>query len=477
LSRGDLLSRISRWKMAGTDADEAEKVAEVDLDHLAAIAYRRYQNAMYTAGAVDFDDLLLCVERLFREFPDVLESEAGRFDHLLVDEYQDTNGSQYRIVKSLAQGHRNLCVVGDDDQSIYAWRGAEVTHILRFRRDWPGARVISLEDNYRSTREIVTWANRLIACNPSRHPKVLRAHRDGPSPRILQLPDEEEEAHTIIAEIVMRICKKERSARDFAILFRTNDQVQPFESELRRCGVPYTLIGGQSFYDHREIRDILAYLKVISHPGDDVSLLRILNTPPRGIGQTTIRRLMDRALETKQPLWTILQSERELSSLNRTASHAIRTFVAMIRKYRMNALKESPSMIVSSLIEEIHYRDEIQRICANTNEQNSRNVNVDRLISAAERYGKRTRGSRLSGFVQEMSLSDRDMGDDKERLLAKDAVILMTLHAAKGLEFPVVYMVGLEEFFHTVGVSVNPATRLMRNVVSVTWALPVRGNS
>src|SRR5208282_2709889 len=195
---------------------------------------RRYQSSLKAAGIVDFDDLLLLTEDLFSRFPKIRADEAKRFDHLLVDEYQDTNGSQYRIVKALASGHRNLCVVGDDDQSIYGWRGAEITHILNFQKDWPDAKVVCLEDNYRSTREIVAWANQLIAFNRKRHAKVLRANVDGETPRILQLEDETVEARTVVGEIASRVTQLKRSYSDFAILCRTNEQPRAFELELRR---------------------------------------------------------------------------------------------------------------------------------------------------------------------------------------------------------------------------------------------------
>ena len=242
--------------------------AATDKEHLAAMAYRRYQRALKTAGAVDFDDLLLCTEELFEHFPAARRDEAARFRHLLIDEYQDTNGSQYRIVKALADEHRNLCVVGDDDQSIYGWRGAEVTHILRFKRDWPDATVIRLEENYRSTAAILALANRLIAYNTQRHDKVLRAFRPaGEEPRILQFPDETVEAPRVIEEIrAPDRTPKPVEPRDVAILFRTNEQPRAFETELRRAKLPYTLIGGMSFYDRKEVRDVLAYLKVIVQP-------------------------------------------------------------------------------------------------------------------------------------------------------------------------------------------------------------------
>ncbi len=237
--------------------------------------------------------MLLLTEELFSALPDVCQAEAGRFDHLLVDEYQDTNASQYRIVKALAAEHRNLCVVGDDDQSIYGWRGAEVEHILQFQHDWPGAKVVRLEDNYRTCEAILEFANRLIAFNSKRHEKVLRASRiGGLRPIILQCQDETEEAAKVVTDIKSRLENPGIELRDIAILCRTNEQPRPFEMELRREKMPYVLIGGQSFYDRREVKDILAYLQVLDNPHDEPSLLRIINTPPRGIGQGTVKTLL-----------------------------------------------------------------------------------------------------------------------------------------------------------------------------------------
>ena len=334
LRPGDLIYLISRWKSAAVRPDEAATLAQTDREHLAAAAYRRYQNALKAAGAVDFDDMLLCTEELFANFPKTRKAEADRFDHLLVDEYQDTNGSQYRIVKALASGHRNLCVVGDDDQSIYGWRGAEVAHILRFKNDWPDAKVVRLEVNYRSTREIVEWANRLIAFNKLRHGKVLQATCSGEPPRILQLEDEVKEAETVVGEIAARILEKKKRPKHFAILCRTNEQPRAFEMELRRMKIPYVLMGGMSFYDRKEVRDILAYLKLLAHPSDEVSLLRIINLPARGISQTTVKRLMEEAIRRGKPLWEILPHAGTLSGLPSAAVEAVARFRAMIERFQ-----------------------------------------------------------------------------------------------------------------------------------------------
>ncbi len=300
LKPSELLYYISRWKCRSIEPRQAAAAAETDKEHLAAVAYRRYQRQLKAAGAVDFDDLLLCTEQLFRTLPAVRREEARRFDHIMIDEYQDTNGSQYRIIKTLAAGHRNLCVVGDDDQSIYGWRGAEVEHILSFTRDWPNAKVIRLEENYRSTAEILNVANQLIRYNRVRHDKVLRAARaGGERPRILQFQDETAEAEQTIGDIRRRLGSDNVEPCDFAILFRTKEQPRAFEAELRRHNLPYILIGGMSFFDRREVRDVTAYLQLLDNPHDEIALRRVINTPPRGIGPTTVERLAARAAQAQ----------------------------------------------------------------------------------------------------------------------------------------------------------------------------------
>ncbi|HLA85832.1 MAG TPA: UvrD-helicase domain-containing protein, partial [Thermoguttaceae bacterium] len=277
----EALGWIGRWKMADIEPAEAASSAQTDKQHLAASVYRRYQATLKSVGAVDFDDLLGLTTKLLARRPEVRRTEAGRFDHVMVDEYQDTNPAQYELIKALAGGHRNLAVVGDDDQSIYGWRGAKVTHILRFKQDWPEAKVVRLETNYRSTTPILEWSNRLIAFNKLRHDKTLRATVDGEKPRIQQFKDETAEAKFVVDEIEQAVRSRRNHYSDFAVLFRTNEQPRLFEEEFRRAKVPYVLIGGTSFFDRKEIRDVLAYLKLLVHPRDDVSLLRVINTPPR----------------------------------------------------------------------------------------------------------------------------------------------------------------------------------------------------
>jgi DNA helicase II / ATP-dependent DNA helicase PcrA len=447
LRPGDLLYLIGRWKSASVPPEQAAALAETDREHLAAAAYRRYQNALKAAGAVDFDDLLLCTEELFARFPKVRQAEAGRFDHLLVDEYQDTNASQYRIVKALAGGHRNLCVVGDDDQSIYGWRGAEVAHILGFKRDWPDAKVVRLEVNYRSTREILEWSNRLIAFNKLRHAKVLRATCSGEPPQILQLEDEIKEAKAVVDDIAARIAEHKRQPRDFAILCRTNEQPRAFEAELRRARIPYVLLGGMSFYDRKEVRDILAYLKLLANPADEVSLLRIINVPARGISQATVKRLMQEAVDRGKPLWEAVSHAGRFDGLPAAAMQAVERFRAMIEQFRRQEKQQSPLELTKTLIREIAYKDELTRQYPDAGDQETRWAAVEEVVNAVAAYAQRAAKPSIAGFLQEVALTGSEADQDKESKLQRNAVALMTLHAAKGLEFPEVYMVGMEEGF------------------------------
>ncbi|MDO4584833.1 MAG: UvrD-helicase domain-containing protein [Planctomycetia bacterium] len=451
LRPSDFINIVSHWKTMGIRPDLATRVAENDREYLAASLYPRYQTALKACGAVDFDDILLLTEDLFEQFPEVETRERERFDHILVDEYQDTNQLQYRIIQKLAQIHRNLCVVGDDDQSIYAWRGADVTHILRFQHDWPEAKVVRLEKNYRSTHEILAWANRIVQFNRNRHPKTLQATYHGDMPRILQCQDEDEEAEKVVEEIRRRIRLKIRKPGEIAVLFRTNEQSRPFEFEFQRQNVPYTLIGGMSFFDRKETRDLLAYLRVILNPKDEVSLLRAINTPPRGIGQTTMIRCMELALRKNCSLWEILGNRDELlASAKITAKTitAIDTFRQTIDQLRKNVRKMRVDVFVRHLVETIDYRSEINRLHEKETDQQIRWNIVEDLVNSAGSFAEKEEKPYLGNFVQKLSLADRDdSGNDKEEQLQKQAVVLMTLHAAKGLEFPEVYMVGMEEGF------------------------------
>lgn len=452
LKPADLLGYIGRWKMASVEPTAAAGLAESDREHLAAAAYRRYQKSLQSAGTVDFDDLLLLTEQLFTRHPPVRREEANRFDHVMIDEYQDTNHSQYEIVRGLAMGHRNLCVVGDDDQSIYGWRGAEVQHILKFSKDWPDAKVIRLEDNYRSSASILKHANTLIAFNTERHDKVLKpARHEGPQPRILQFKDETEEALKVVKDI-QRQLGMGRKASDFAILFRTNEQPRAFETELRAANVPYVLIGGMSFFDRREIRDLLAFLKLVADPKDDPALLRVLNTPPRGLGDAARKALVAEAAARGEPVWTMIENPTGVTTLSNAARDGVAKLRSMVQGWASVADKMGVADMLRRIVDDTKYESELRRLYDDPNDRDARWAIVEEIVNAAATYDGRSKAKRknspldrIIGFLDDLLLGPQDDSRDKENQLAQNAVALMTLHSAKGLEFPVVYLVGLEE--------------------------------
>ena len=489
LKPGDFLSIVSRWKNQGIRPEQADTAATSDKEHLAASAFKRYQRSLKNHAAFDFDDLLVCTEQLLTENDRVRREEAARYDHVLVDEYQDTNGTQYRIIRALAIDHRNLCVVGDDDQSIYGWRGAEVRHILNFKNDWSEAKVVRLEDNYRSTDAILQMANRLIIFNAHRHDKVLRAARpNGAQPRILQFPDEAEEAKGVVEEIDARL-KKDLTTqpKDFAILFRTNEQPRPFEMELRRCKVPYVITGSQSFFDRKEVRDILAYFKWIDTPTDELSLLRVINVPPRGMGASSVDKLLKQAVATGTSVWKIMHDDAFVKSLPSAAQQGISSLKFLYEEFSKK-FKGSPSssgqtnsesssaeferdvsdqppnpnaddsdeaellegsghmtQAAREFIDSIHYRREINRLYPNAEEATARIGSLEEVINAIAEYESESNKLDLGDFLSKVTLEGREFGSPKEKELQRNAVSLMTYHSAKGLEFPFVYMVGMEE--------------------------------
>lgn len=449
LRPGDFLAIVSNWKSQTLRPDDVMGKTTNEKEELAALAYGKYEAALRGSGALDFDDLLLCTEELFERVPKARRAEAKRFDHLLIDEYQDTNALQYRIVKHLALGHRNLCVVGDDDQSIYGWRGAEVTHILNFKKDWPEATVVRLEDNYRSRASILEIANELISCNKLRHDKKLRASREGGDrPRVFKLADELEEATTVVKEIFERTRSTgpdRANPGEFAILFRTNEQPRALELELRRARLPYVLVGGQSFYDRKEIRDVLAYLKVIAKPEDEVSLLRVINTPARGIGAASIKALLDRAVEAGSPLWTQLPHAHSVPGVGDTVATRIQSFVRMINDYARCVETEPMAEVAKHLLDAVGYKDELDRIYKNPGDVEARWASIEELINSLALYERRTSKPTLLGFLEESALTGRDDLSEATDKMSPHAVKLMTFHSAKGLEFPHVYMVGMEE--------------------------------
>lgn len=450
LAPGQLLYFISRWKCKSMGPDDASLDADSDRMLLAAVGYRKYQGKLKSLGVVDFDDLLLLTERLFTEFEDVRKEEAARFDHLLIDEYQDTNSSQYRIVTSLAQDHGNLCVVGDDDQSIYGWRGAEVEHILGFRHDWPGCKVVELVDNYRSTASIIEVANNLIRFNQTRHEKVLSAARPGGQPpNIIQFANETKEAAETVLTIRNRIESAGREPRDFAILFRTKEQPRAFETELRKHKLPYVLIGGMSFFDRKEVQDTVAYLRLLGEQPDDLSVLRIANRPPRGVGKKAAESILDYALKKKEPIWDLLVNG-DRPPLSAACNRGIDGLIGAVKNARATLKNKSMVDAARKLVESIDYRNEIDRLYDDPKDRQSRWAGVEQVINALGIYEESKKKNKkkkpnMTEFLDQLMLGEQDATDEKEKQLNKNAIVLMTLHSAKGLEFPEVFMVGLEE--------------------------------
>ena len=397
---------------------------------------------------MDFDDLLLLTVRLFTEFPEILQKQQAKFDHVQIDEYQDTNGVQFQLIERLVAGHHNLCVVGDDDQSIYGWRGAEIEHIINFASHFPGTKTIRLENNYRCTDEILGCANRLVRHNRHRHDKTLIAHKKGGSPiRVLTYDDETAEAENVVLEIGYLISELGVKPKQVAILFRTNEQPRVFEQELRRLKVPYVLVGGQSFFDRREIRDLLGYLKAIASPKDEISLLRIINTPTRGIGATTVEKMIQLAVRKGASFWEILPEAQAAGIVPAKTMASLRAFQSLLDRYAVQ-MKESPRQlaeITRRLLKEIDYESEIVKQYKEQVQQDVRKNVLEEFVNSIGQYVEKETEPTLSGFLESTALMDREEQSDKDEQLSDNSVRLMTLHSAKGLEFPIVYMIGMEE--------------------------------
>ena len=440
-----LQSRISLLKNRLVDPAAAAGSADDDTSHLVASAYRRYDERLRRCRQLDFDDLLLFTLRLLREHPARRRELGDRYWNVLVDEFQDTNPPQYAILKELVRDHRNLFVVGDDDQSIYGWRGAEVRQILDFPKDFPGATVVRLETNYRSTDEILEAANRVISQNIGRHEKSLRsAAGNGLAVTYLELRDEEDEADFLVKEMLYEVRQGHARLGEYAVLFRTQTQPRVFEAKLRQARVPYRLVGSSSFFDRKEVRDVLAFLKLVAQPADELSLARILNCPPRGIGATSQERLAAFAAENGIGLWEALGRAGELPRLGDAAQRGARDLHATLNGLRTTAHRASLVQLVRSLVESVGYRAEVERCYPEPDARLARWAAVEEVFNFAENYERRATRPSLGGFLEELALTAQDDREEQEEG-PQDAVTLMTLHAAKGLEFPRVYLVGVEE--------------------------------
>jgi DNA helicase-2/ATP-dependent DNA helicase PcrA len=404
-------------------------------DGLAAV-YTRYQEVLRRANALDFGDLLLTTLRVFEEHPAVLDRYRGRFHHVLVDEYQDTNAVQYRLTNLLASQRRNLCVVGDDDQSIYRWRGAEIGNILDFERDYPDAVVIRLEQNYRSTANILAAAGAVVACNARRKGKTLWTENpQGDKVGVAALPDDLDEAR-FVARQIERLLAGPWARRDIAIFYRTNAQSRSLEESLVRHRIPYVMVGGVKFFSRAEVKDVLAYLRVLVNPADSLSLKRVINVPSRGIGATTVERIAALEEETGSFLAACrLALEREL--LKPLQAEHVRGFVSFIDTYRARLQDVAYPQLTALLIEESGYGPMLRQ--DGSGEARDRLQNLEELLKGMEEHAGSERT--LQDFLEQVALvTDVDSYDG-----AADRVTLMTMHAAKGLEFPVAFITGMEE--------------------------------
>ena len=444
---GAILALLSKFKNGGA----ASAFADPSVRALAEHIRKRYESALRACNAVDFDDLILLTLRLFTEFPDVLEACRAKYRYVMADEYQDTNGSQFQLIHALTLKHRNLCVVGDDDQSIYGWRGAEIANLLDLEKHYPEVKIVKLEQNYRSTNTILTAANALIKNNTRRRAKSLWSQKGQGTKILLRACDNEDiEATEIVGQIEFARLAHRVPWKENAILFRTNIQSRPIETALRKAGVRYHLIGGQSFFDRREIRDFLAYLKMFINPHDDISLLRIANTPARGLSDVTMERLLAASHERHCSVFAAMKNPMVAVEFQKRTQECLEAFVAFIERTRATLanemVKHEPNVLqvwADKFLDESGYLLELRRQEKEPEAGDARVRNLRELTATLD--GSNAAGKalfeRLEEFLENITLdSDREEEEEKG-----DVVTLITMHSCKGLEFPRVFIVGLED--------------------------------
>jgi len=439
------------WKISGLknrliSASEFKPSGDDRIELAAAAVYPRYQELLKGFNAIDFDDIIMLSVKLLNTNAAILSHWQERFRYIMVDEYQDTNASQYLMISLLAKKYGNICVVGDDDQSIYGWRGAEVQNILNFEHDYQNCTVIKLEQNYRSTSSILDAANSVIKNNPVRTDKSLwSAVGRGREIDLIVAQDEDEEASRIIETMMMEQYREKLSWSDFAILYRSNAQSRVFEEKLRMERIPCVVVGGQQFYERKEVKDAIAYLRVIDNPGDEASLLRIINFPRRGIGDTTMLRLNQWSMERDIPLFEAMQRVGEIPEMSESSKKTVKAFHSMMQeviagfdpRYRLGAQ-------VNTLFNRLRIEDEIYRTLNDVSQAKKRIENIEQIVNSLAIFEEKNPRAGLSEFLERISLMDeQESDDDKEH--GKNAVTLMSLHSSKGLEFEHVYLVGMEE--------------------------------
>ncbi len=423
--------------------------------------YQRYVDRCFRAGAMDFDDLLLKTNELLTRFPEVLAKYQSRFQYILVDEYQDTNHSQYLIVRALSNRHHNLCVVGDDAQSIYSFRGANIQNIFNFQRDYPEAEVYKLEQNYRSTKTIVGAANSLIEKNKDRLPKVVwTSNEEGEKIKVIRTYTDSEEGRFVASDIFEHQMRLQLQPKDFAILYRTNSQSRAMEDALRKKGIPFRIYGGLSFYQRKEIKDVLAYLRLVVNPKDDEALRRVINFPARGIGNTTMDKILLAANQYKVSLFDIVDNIKKIKiSINKGTQTKLENFALKIKSFQALAKEKDAFELTDYILKNTGLLQEYRKDI--TPEGLSRVENIQELMNAIQDFIDAQKEEpdadiSLTSYLQDVALfTDLDKNDDDP-----NKVTLMTVHMAKGLEFPYLYIVGMEEDLFPSGMSVNTRAEL-----------------
>lgn len=435
-----ILSRISNAKNALQDAAAFARQAGDFYEQKVADIYSRYEQKLQLNNALDFDDLLMLSIKLLQENKEVREKYQDRFDYLLVDEYQDTNHAQYLLTKFLAAKHRNICVVGDADQSIYGWRGADIQNILDFEKDYPDAKVIKLEQNYRSTQNILDAANAVIENNTGRKPKNLwTENKSGADIIYFQAVDERDEARFVIEQLQNLQRTENKKLGDMAILYRTNTQSRIFEEMLIKSGISYNMVGGLKFYERKEIKDIIAYLRVIFNPADSLSLLRIINVPKRGIGDASLAKIQAYAAANNVSLFEAVSNAAAIDGLSSRFISKLDDLAGIIFEL-MNLANEAPvEDLIDRVLRDTGYLEELEN--ERTPQAQSRIDNLHELISVAQEFAASEEENNLENFLAHVAL----VSDIDDTELGEDAITLMTLHSSKGLEFPVVFLVGMEE--------------------------------
>jgi len=432
-------NKISFYKNKLMDFEEAKRSARTVLDKTICDIFKKYQSSLKKNNALDFDDLLLFPLVLFEEFPDVLKKYQEKWKYILVDEYQDTNRPQFLFISSIATAHNQICVVGDDDQSIYGWRGADIRNILDFEKTFPGCEIYKLEQNYRSTQQILNAASAVVKNNEDRALKELKA-MNGAGDRLglLETNDEMEEADALISVLEKEIKMNKRTFSDFAVLYRTNAQSRALEDSLRQNGIPYKIIGGIRFYERKEVKDLLAYLQLLVNKQDTISLRRVINFPPRGIGLKTVDKCVQEAKKCKKELFDVLDDPSKMNIRGKQAEE-LKTFYEIMSKYNDLLDKLNAGELVRTLVDETgmlkHYKKQ------DTLEDQERINNINEVLNSVDEFMTRSPNAMLTDFLEEVSLlTGIDHWNDQE-----NRVTLMTVHSAKGLEFPVVFLTGMED--------------------------------